>query len=65
MPPADFPPLDPSQRYSVREACRYLRVSRPYLYTKIRRGELRVLKDGSRTYVPGTEIARQSSIEAA
>jgi excisionase family DNA binding protein len=53
-------PLDERQRYVVDEACGYLRLSRARLYEKIAAGEITVFKDGRRTYVPGTEIARLS-----
>jgi excisionase family DNA binding protein len=57
-------PLDIAQRYSVQEACEYLRTSRASLYKKITAGELRTLKDGARVYLPGTEIARASALPA-
>lgn len=58
-------PLDAAQRYSIAEACQYLRASRDNVYRKIRRGELRTLRDGRRRYVPGSEIARVSTLAAA
>jgi hypothetical protein len=51
-------PLDEKRRYSVKLTCAYLDVSHARLYEKIARGELEVIKDGRRTYIPGTEIAR-------
>jgi excisionase family DNA binding protein len=57
-------PLDIAQRYTVNESCDYLRTSRASLYKKIVAGELRVLKEGSRVYVPGSEIARASALPA-
>lgn len=55
-----LPPLDAAQRYTIDEACTYLRTSRARLYAKVRAGELRVIKDGRRSYVPGTELISQS-----
>ena len=60
-----LPPLDPSQRFTIPEGSRYLRQSRGKTYQDIAAGRLRVIKDGSRTYVPGTEIARRSRLESA
>jgi excisionase family DNA binding protein len=57
-----LPPLDVAQRYSTREACAYLRTSNATLYNLIAAGELRVIREGKRTYVPGTEIARRSTL---
>src|SRR5258705_79720 len=53
-----LPPLDQLQRYPINEAGSYLRMSRARLYEKIAAGELTVIRDGRRTYVPGSEIAR-------
>lgn len=55
-------PLDPHQRYTVLEACAYLRISRGYFYAKIHEGEIRLIRDGGRTFVPGSEIARLSAL---
>lgn len=53
-------PLDPLQRYTVIEACKYLRISRARFYTKLKANEISILKDGGRTLVAGEEIAAQS-----
>ncbi len=58
----NLPALDPAQRYAIPEGSEYLRTSRANLYKKISRGEIRVIKDGARTYIPGTEIARLSAL---
>lgn len=55
-------PLDLHQRHTIDETCEYLRLARAHVYKKIKAGELRILKDGRRTYVPGTEIAAQSRL---
>jgi excisionase family DNA binding protein len=58
-------PLDPAQRYNVPEAASFLRISRATLYTLITAGELRIIKEGARVFVPGSEIVRRSSLPAA
>lgn len=60
-----LPQLDPLQRYEINEAAALLRCCRARVYTKIARGELRAIKDGRRTYVPGSEIVRVSALAAA
>lgn len=60
-----LPPLDPNQRYTIDEALDYLRSSRSHLYGKIAAGEIRTLKDGRRTYIPGTEIITASTIQSS
>lgn len=56
----NLPPLDVQQRYTIEEAAAYLRQSRAKTYSDIREGRLTIIKDGSRTYVPGSEIAARS-----
>jgi hypothetical protein len=65
--PADrrsSPLLDPLQRYTVPEANALLRQSNAKTYQQIKAGHLRVIKDGGRTYVPGSEIVRRSALSA-
>jgi excisionase family DNA binding protein len=57
-----LPPLDQYRRYSVLEGAAYLGICRARVYQKIKSGELRVIKDGARTLIPGSEIARLSSL---
>lgn len=57
--------FDERLRFSIDEASALLRQSRAKTYLDISAGRLRVIKDGSRTYVPGTEIARRCSLEVA
>jgi len=52
--------LDIRQRYAIDEAARYLRISRARLYQKIAAGEIRLLKDGRRSFVPGSAIVAAS-----
>lgn len=54
--------LDIAQRYSIEEAIGFLRTSRARFYEKVSNGEITTIKDGRRTYVPGTEIARLSGV---
>lgn len=58
---AALPPLDVLQRYTVPEAGRYLRTSHVTIYNKIAAGLIASIKDGSRRYIPGSEIARLSA----
>jgi len=55
-------PLDSKQRYEIEEAAAYLRASRATLYNLINAGQLAVIKQGRRTYIPGSEIIRLSSV---
>lgn len=55
-------PLDPQQRYSIPEASAYLRQSRSKTWVDIRAGTLMTIKDGKRTYIPGTVIAERSRV---
>ncbi len=59
------PSLDPLQRYSIPETNVLLRQSNARTYQQIKTGELRVIKDGARTYVPGSEIVRRSALPPA
>jgi len=61
-PESPLPPLDEAQRYSIAEAERYLRLSHDSVYQRIRDGRLRVIEDGGRRYIPGSEIARLSRL---
>jgi excisionase family DNA binding protein len=55
-------PLDERQRYTVDESLEYLRLSRARLYEKLQAGEIIAIKDGRRTFIPGSEIARLSRV---
>lgn len=55
-------PLDAQQRYTIPEASDLLRQSRAKTYKDITAGNIRVIKDGSRTYIPGSEIIRRSTL---
>jgi excisionase family DNA binding protein len=60
--PTLLPALDERQRYTVEESLDYLRVSRARLYENINAGEITAIKDGRRTFIPGSEIARLSRV---
>lgn len=57
-----LPLIDSQQRYTIPEAAAYLRCCRDYIYRLIRAGELQTITDGSRRYVPGSEIIRRSTL---
>jgi excisionase family DNA binding protein len=58
-------PVDINQRYSMSEACGYLATSHTTLYAAIAAGKLKVIRDGKRVFVPGSEISRLSQPQAA
>lgn len=57
-------PLDPLQRYTVPEASAYLRICVALVNRRIRTGTIASIKDGKRRYIPGSEIARLSSVQS-
>jgi excisionase family DNA binding protein len=64
MQQKNLPPLDLNQRYSIGEACAYLRISRAQLYKRITDGSLPTIEDGRRRFVPGHVIAARSRVAA-
>ena len=64
MQPKSLPPLDLNQRYTIDEACAYLRISRAYLYQQINNGTLPTVVDGNRRFVHGQAIADRSRVAA-
>jgi excisionase family DNA binding protein len=58
--PIVLPPLDLNLRYTISEACLYLKTSPSSIYKLIAAKQLDVVKMFSRTYVTGPEIRRQS-----
>ena len=58
----NLPPLDVRQRYTVSETLGYLRIGRKYLYGLIAAGEIPVIKEGRRTFIPGAAIAERSRV---
>ncbi len=63
--PTSLPPVDINRRYDVFTACAYLGISRVRLYSKLKAGEIRPLKDGGRTFIPGSEIIRLSTFSTS
>ena len=55
-------PVDSNQRYTIEETNAYLRQSRCKTYEDIKAGLLKPIKDGKRTYIPGTQIIARSRI---
>jgi excisionase family DNA binding protein len=64
-PNSPLPALDVHQRYTVEESLRYLRTSRATLYKQISDGTIKTLTQGRRRYLPGSELARMSSVPSA
>ena len=54
--------VDLNQRYTIPEASAILRQSTAKTYTDIKAGNLRIIKDAARTYVPGSELIRRSTL---
>jgi len=48
----------PQIRFEIPEAARILRMSRAALYGRIQEGELKLQKDGRRSYITAAEIER-------
>lgn len=57
---ANTTPVDPDQRYTIPETAARLRVGRTRLYEKIRNGDLKIVKDGKRSFVLGSAILAAS-----
>lgn len=62
---APLPPLDEKQRYSIEETIAYLRSSRMTIYKLLAAGEIKSITLGRRRFIPGSEIARLSSVGPA
>ena len=58
-------PVDSNQRYTIPEVLQYLRYSRKTLYEDIKAGRIRLIKDGRRSYVHGSELIRRSALSRA
>lgn len=50
--------FDPRLRFNVDEAAVFLACSRAHVYRLIREGDLPVHKEGRRTFVMGSDVAR-------
>jgi hypothetical protein len=53
-----------TRRYPIAQANKLLAQSRAKTYQDIANGNLRVIRDGRRVYVPGSEIIRRSTLPA-
>lgn len=62
LPP--LPPFDERLRYRVDVAARYLYQSRATTWADVRDGRLQVIREGKRTFIPGSEIVRRSRAPA-
>ena len=57
--------IDANRRYSIKVVNELLSQSNSKTYEDIAAGRLKVIKDGKRTYIPGSEIVRRSTLAAA
>ena len=57
-----LPQVDSRQRYTPEEAADYLRSSRWSVFKDLKEGRLRAIREGRRTFIPGTEIIRRSTL---
>lgn len=57
-----LPSVDPNRRYPVAVALEYLSISNGKFYEQLKAGDICVIKDGGRTFVPGSEIIRKSTL---
>jgi len=55
--------FSPDLRYTIPEAAGLLRQSCSLTWRDIKDGSLRVIREGGRTFVPGSEIVRRSKLE--
>lgn len=65
MKTKELPPLDAFRRYPIDDSAEYLGCSRVHLYKKVKAGELRIIKDGRRSYIPGADLIAASTAGAA
>jgi hypothetical protein len=54
--------VDPNRRYTVPDTSELLAQSVAKTYLDIQRKHLQIIKDGARTYIPGSEIIRRSTL---
>lgn len=54
-------PIDTNRRYSIKVVNELLSQSNSKTYEDIAAGRLKIIKDGGRTYIPGSEIIRRST----
>lgn len=52
--------FDPRLRYSIPKAAELLHAGTSTIWARIAAGSIAVIRDGGRTYVPGSEVERLS-----
>jgi hypothetical protein len=57
-------PIDANARYPVDLALVYLDCSRRQFYADVKAGRIRLIKVGRRSYAPGSELVRLSTVPA-
>jgi hypothetical protein len=57
-------PIDPNARYPIELALVYLDCSRKQFYADVKAGRIRLIKFGRRSYAPGSELVRLSTVPA-
>ncbi len=62
--PIELPPVDKLRRYSLEHTALYLDTSRVTVHKLVKEEKLKVIREGRRVYVPGTEIIRLSGVPA-
>jgi hypothetical protein len=62
---APLPPFDERLRYRIPVTAAYLDQSVSKTWADIASGELRAIREGGRTFVPGSEIARRCAAPSA
>jgi hypothetical protein len=60
-----LPPIDPNRRYPLDLSSDYLGQSRGKTYEDIAEGRLKVIRDGKRRYIHGSELIRAGRADAA
>lgn len=60
--PQPVPNFSRELRYTVPETAALLRQSVPRTWVDIREEKLHVIREGGRTFVPGSEIVRRSAL---
>ena len=56
-----LPPLDLNRRYTVKVAGHYLGISHASIYKRIKERSIKPVKDGSRTFIHGSELAKYAA----
>jgi hypothetical protein len=59
---AAAPALEANRRYSINDGAAILNCSRSRFYEHIKAGRIRIIKDGRRSYAPGSDLIALSTI---